>query len=201
MGRKRRMYMLAAGLMLLAACSRPSPAQDERAAAPAPSSSDPAVGYPTGLAEAVRRCCPDFHLPRQDEVHGKWQDSTGAGSVPFLIEGDFNGDGAKDAAVLLVAANRAGVALAIFERAGQNYRLAHRRALDRFGDVVIGAPQEIILQLVRKGEEWAPEGGDVPMDYAHAHDAIGFETWKDLEYGVLNSKQLIYWDGKRYAEY
>ncbi len=150
----------------------------------------------------MRQCCSDFHLPRQNEVQGAWLDSDGEGSVPFLIEGDFKGDGSQDAAVLLVAANRAGVALAIFERAGQGYRLAHRRALDRFGDVVIGAPQEIILQLVRKGEEWAPEGGDVPMTYAHAHDAIGLETRKaDTQGLVIAYKHLIYWDGKKYAEY
>lgn len=187
--------------ILLAGCSQPSPPQPERAAPSTPSFNDPAVTYPNGLAEAARKCCGDFHLPQRNEVHGAWMDSDGEGSVPFLVQGDFNGDGLKDAAALLVSASGSAALLVVFEGAAQDYRLAHRRPLDSVGDVTIAAPQEIVLRLIRKGEEWAPESGDVPQDYVHAHDAIPFETRKVVAHGLIHYQHLIYWDGKQYAEY
>jgi hypothetical protein len=133
---------------------------------------------------------------------GAWADSDGTGSVPFFVEGDFNGDKTNDAAVLLVAASGVSVELVIFERAAQGFRLAHRRGLERVDDVVIATPQEIVLLLVRKGDDWAPEGGDVPQTYEHAHDAISLETRKvDSAGNPIYYKHLVYWNGEKYAEY
>lgn len=122
--------------------------------------------------------------------------------MAFYVEGDFNGDGAQDAAALLVAADGAGVELAVFEGAPQGrYRLAHRRSLSKVDGLQIATPQEVVLLLVRKGEEWAPEAGDVPRSYDHAHDAIAFETRKADRGTIIAYAHLLYWNGESYAEY
>jgi hypothetical protein len=189
---KRMMFPVAFALLVYGSCAHEPPARE-----PAP-----AIPYPTTLAPAVRACCSAFRLARQEDVRGAWLDSDGEGSVPFFVEGDFNGDGAKDAAVLLIAGDGVGVELAVFEGGPQVYRLGHRRSLSRVDDIQIAAPQEVVLRLVRKGEEWAPEGGDVPQTYPHFHDAIAFETRKANPQGmVLAYAHLIYWNGKSYAAY
>lgn len=135
-------------------------------------------------------------------MHDAWLDSNGEGSVAFFVEGDFNGDGRKDAAVILIGTPESKVQLVVFEGTSQGYRQAYTRPLEKVGDLKIGAPQEIVLLLVRKGEEWAPEAGDVPQTYEHAFDAVAFETRKTDAVGSLIAYlHLVYWDGKRYAEY
>ncbi len=189
------------GLTLLASCTR-EPSAPERSRPSPRGAQAPAIDYPSGLADAVNACCAGFHLPRRNEVRGAWADSDGAGSVAFFVEGDFNGDGAKDAAALLVSSDGAAVELAVFEGGPGSYRLAHRRSLSRVDDLKIEAPQEIVLVLVRRGDEWAPECGDVPQTFAHSHDAIAFETRKtDAQGSVLAYAHLLYWNGKSYAEY
>lgn len=129
----------------------------------------------------------------------------------FAIEGDFNGDRALDVAVLLID-SRGGPTLALFEHhppspglrgTSGRFTLAYRRRLDTVvDDVVIEAPQEIVLRLVKRGEAWAPEGGDVPMAYPHAFDAVEFATFKPTPGGGVEARlHLVYWTGERYAEY
>lgn len=204
LSRARTGWCWICGLAVMAACT-PEP-KTTNAPGPSPPSQrrhEPALAYPAGLTEATQRCCSDWRLPEARDVTGSWQHSPTKGSAAFFVEGDFDGDGLKDAAVLLVDSSGKRVELAIFHaRVGGGYVHAYRRGLARVGDVSIGSPQEIALVLVRKGEDWAPEGGDVQQRFPHEHDAVVFETHKVNEHGSrIHYQQMVYRRGRRYAEY
>jgi hypothetical protein len=119
-----------------------------------------------------------------------------------MVRGDFNGDQRGDLAVILIAVQaRRSPRLAVFEERASGHVLAHSGQLDEMDDVVIDVPQEVLLRLVKQGEEWAPEAGDVPKSYAHAFDAIELASWKKSVGGAVDNRlHLVYWNGKRYAE-
>lgn len=150
------------------------------------------------LAAAASECCPGVRLPDARDMLPPWSPA----ASNYAVEGDFNGDGELDAAVLLVDATaNTAPTLTVFHRQDGRYRVAYRQRLGTVDDVVIDRAQEIVVRLVKRGEEWAPEGGDVPQAYPHAFDAVAFATHKSTASGIEARQHLLYWDGRRYAQY
>jgi hypothetical protein len=144
-----------------------------------PSSNDkPAL--PPRLLEGIQSNFPGYHLPNEQELTGAWAAAKQAGSNPFLCWGDFNGDGLQDAGTLILSAQ--GWKFVIFEqRKDGRYEpvyVARAKQREELGknweEVMITAPQEVILQTVSKGATWAPEGGDTVQEVKLKFDAIQF---------------------------
>lgn len=159
----------------------------------------PSPYYRRGLAAAVSACCAGLRLPGGGDMREPWSLQT----HNMAVEGDFNGDGELDAAVLLIEAGAGGgPTLAVFHSGDGRYHLVHRQKVDRLDDVVIERPQDAVLRVVRRGEEWAPEGGDVPRSYPHSFDAIELSSHKIAAGGGVDTRlRLIHWTGSRYAMY
>jgi hypothetical protein len=159
----------------------------------------PSPFYRAGLEAAVAACCPEVRLPGGRDMLGPWSLT----NPTYAIEGDFNGDRSVDVAVLLVDTGGApGPTVAVFHFVEGRYQLAHRQRLDRVDDIAIARPQEIVLRLIKRGEAWAPEGGDVPQTYPHSFDAVAFSTQQSTVTGGLEARQhLLYWNGHRYELY
>ncbi len=159
----------------------------------------PAPHFRQGLVSAVTSCCAGLRLPMARDMRAPWS----LQAANFAIEGDFNGDQALDAAVLLIDATGNGApTLAVFHHDNGRFVLADRRRLTRVDDVPIGSPQEVVLRLVKRGSAWAPEGGDVPTAYPHPFDAIEFSSHHVSRSGLIDARlHLLYWNGKQYAAY
>lgn len=156
----------------------------------------PAPHFRPPLSSAVDDCCAGLRLPGARDIRIPWSLTT----PNYAVEGDFNGDAAVDVAVLLVESGAGAPTLAIFEYRKGRFLLGYRDKLDKVDDVAIEAPQEVVLRLVRRGESWAPEGGDVAPSYPHPFDAIEVSTHKTSPAGGVDTRlHLVYWDGKRYA--
>ena len=158
----------------------------------------PSPYYRPGLAAAVSACCAGLRLPGGRDMLVPWSLATPG----YAIEGDFNGDEQDDAAVLLVDPRAGeGPTLAIFHRQDGRYQLAYRQKMARVDDISISKPQEIVVRLVKRGEKWAPEGGNAARTYPHAFDAIELSTHKATAGAIHTRVQLIYWSGDRYLTY
>src|SRR5262249_38084951 len=119
---------------------------------------------------------------------------------PFLAQGDFNGDGRSDAAVIILGEND--WKLVIFEQDEQQHYAP--AAVFRAKTVeeaplyarynVIAAPQHLILKTMRKGETSVVKGGDVPNDFALKFDSI------ELVYlpkpTLIDKSLILFTDGK-----
>src|SRR5262249_36776613 len=60
------------------------------------------VHLPPQLLTAITANFPTYHVPAGTDLRGQWARAVKTGTPPFICEGDFNGDGLTDVAVILV---------------------------------------------------------------------------------------------------
>jgi len=158
---------------------------------------------PTRLLTAVSENFPRYHVPAGSDLTGLWAKGDQAGTAPFICQGDFNGDGLADAAIVLIG--RDAWRFVIFEqKPGGDFLPAYiarpqlPTELAKGGeDISIEAPQEMILEKIAKGQVWAPEGGDEPYEVRLQTDGIILHHRKKLRYADLDEATLIgYADGR-----
>src|SRR5262245_53506213 len=190
---------------------KPSPAQPMVAAAPvqpaavtaqpsqpeqSPSGND---SVPAALVDSVNANFSGYRIPAATDIKDAWAGKE-AGASPFFAEGDFTGDGRKDAALIILGDSD--WKLVIFEQDEQQHytpaavfrakTVEEAPLYARFN--VIAAPQQLILKTMRKGETWVVEGGDVSNDFALKFDSI------ELIYlpkpTVIDKSLILFIDGK-----
>ena len=176
------------------------------AAAPLPTqlaedrTTENAALLPPALVNSIKKSFPDYHVPAAGDLTGHWAEKKQTGVPPFICQGDFNGDGLTDAAVILIGQNV--WRLVIFEqRRGGDFFPAYvarpklRVELPKVGkdgeDTSIEAPQEVLLKTIAKGQLWAPEGGDQPHEVKLPVDGIVVEHFKKLRYAELDETTLV----------
>jgi hypothetical protein len=177
----------------VAAANRPTQPPPNRATEnpPAP---------PPALLTSIRKNFPEFRVPAAADLTGQWAQSGRAGVPPFISQGDFNGDGLTDAAVILIGHNL--WRFVVFEQtSGGAYFPAYvarpklRTELPKVGKdgegTSIEAPQEMIVKTLVKGQVWAPEGGDQPYQVKLPVDGIVVEHFKKLRYAELDEATLV----------
>lgn len=126
---------------------------------------------PDSLLESIKTNFPGFRVPAASDMTGEWASEKKPGSFPFITWGDFDGDGEIDVAVILSSDTQ--WKLIIFHQKTKKYVPVYVRGgeIKKTGEL-IQIPQQICLQLVKGGEVWYPEGGDVIMEYKVQFDAI-----------------------------
>jgi hypothetical protein len=123
---------------------------------------------------------PGYRVPNEHDVTDAWAAANPSGGAPYVCWGDFNGDGIQDAAMFLLSERD--LRFVIFEQNKDSHyepvyiaRGKQRAELRKnWEEVMITAPQKVILQTVSKGESWAPEGGDTVQEVKLKHDAVQF---------------------------
>lgn len=185
---KNRLICISIFTALVTGCSKPSsqgtdlpsPAEQPATAARTQSAGNEKQVVPPGLSDSIQSSFPGSRLPNEHELTGAWAVAKQSGSVPFICWGDFNGDGLQDAAMLLLSAQ--GWKFVIFEQHKDAQYMpvfvARGKQREELGknweEVMITAPQKVILQTVNKGETWAPEGGDTVQEVKLKFDAVQF---------------------------
>jgi hypothetical protein len=133
----------------------------------------------SSLLASIRMNFPGYRFPdTRDIVHAHTAETLG--TLPFLCWGDFNGDGLRDAAVVI--ANERDWRLVIFEQNQRDQYLPafvarprKKADLGRYWDENMRiAPQQAILRTISRGEAWTPAAGEGWQEIRPQFDAIEF---------------------------
>jgi hypothetical protein len=151
---------------------------------------------PNSLTESIKTNFPGFRGPTASDMSGPWVSEKMSGLFPFIAWGDFNGDGLTDVAIILISDKQ--WKFIIFHGKSQGYVPAYEKGgIINEHSAKIQFPQQVTIRTVKKGEGWAPEGGDIPTEYKHEFDAIAFSIYGKMQLYL----SLIYWDNGKYSEY
>ena len=187
-------------LLVLSGCDKK---QHDAQVVPKPQDATAADALPARLLTAITENFPRYHVPAGSDLTGLWAKAGQAGTPPFICQGDFNGDGLADAAIVLIG--RDAWRFVIFEQGpGGDFLPAYiarpqlPTELPKGGeDISIEAPQEMILERIAKGQVWAPEGGDERYEVRLQTDGIVLHHRKKLRYADLDEATMIsYADGR-----
>lgn len=189
-----------AAAQTVAPASPNPPAPTPPAAQATTQSSPPATSpVPPALAESVTANFPGYRVPGAAEIKEAWSASD-AGASPFIAQGDFNGDGRIDAALIILGASD--WRLVIFEQDDQQhyaptavFRAKTIEELSSSGNAVIASPQQLLLATIKQGETWTPEAGDVRSEVRLKSDAIALSHRATPD---IDSKLLIFFDDGKY---
>jgi hypothetical protein len=183
-----------------AAASSPiAPAPSAAQATTQPESSGTYL-LPASLTESVAANFAGYHVPSPADIKEAWG-AKDAGVTPFLAQGDFNGDGRIDAALIILG--ESDWKLVIFEQDDQQ-RFAPAAVFrpktieevpGHSANSVIAAPQHLVLSTIEQGETWAPEAGDVPTEVKLKSDGIRL-SWRPKP--NYDYQSLIYFDDGKY---
>ena len=137
---------------------------------------------PGELASYIKAKLVKYQLPKIDEYDENWSNYK-TENVPFLCSSDFNGDGERDYALILIDTSKV-VVLFAFNKEGQSYRhfqLEKFKENNKFG---------IVLTIQEKGE-WAA----IDESKVVNNDGILVED-------IFESKsKTYYWDGESYTQF
>lgn len=137
---------------------------------------------PKELATYIKANLVKYQFPKIDEYDANWRDYK-TDNVPFLCSSDFNGDGKRDYALILIDTSKVEV-LFVFNKEGQSYRhfqLEKFKKNNKFG---------IVLTIQEKGE-WA----SIDESKVVNNDGILVED-------IFESKsKAYYWDGEGYTQF
>jgi hypothetical protein len=155
---------------------------------------------PDGLSASIRSNFEGYRVPEGKDITSGWTVDKGPGAFSFLCLGDFNGDGAEDAAIILIGEE--GWKFVIFEKDGPGqYRpafVARPKNKEELGkgweEEILAAPQHLLLRTVKKGETWAPEADDDPNLGPMKSDAIEIVA-KPIPNAYFSSL-ILFKDGK-----
>lgn len=155
---------------------------------------------PASLADSVSANFPGYRIPAPSDIKEAWNASD-AGASPFLAQGDFNGDGRTDAALIILGDKD--WKLVIFEQDDQQHyapaAIFRAKSVEEVpgqsADAVIASPQQLILAAIKQGETWAPEGGDVPTEIKLKFNGIALSHRPTPH---TDSKSLIFFDDGKY---
>ncbi len=169
-------------------------AQQERTAArqqPTP------AALPQSLADFVRNKFKQFRLP-EEEARAGWGAACGGSSLPYWVQGDFNGDGRLDAALLLVGHVRFGnhfwdvVAL---HQGAKGFSVLDSFNLDRFEDQPPArskAFQQYCLRLLPAGAPIIVDGDR--LSYTYPLESVALER---ISNGTRKIERVYAWDPER----
>jgi|GEM_PF-5281118 len=137
---------------------------------------------PGELATYIKANLVKYQLPKIDEYDENWRNYK-TDNVPFLCSSDFNGDGKRDYALILIDTSKVEVLFA-FNKEGQSYhhfQLEKFKEKNKFG---------IVLTIQEKGE-WAA----IDENKVVNNDGILVED-------IFESKsKAYYWDGESYTQF
>lgn len=74
---------------------------------------------PDNLLESIKANFPVFHVPTTSDMKDQWVSRKMPNSLPFVVWGNFNGDGLTDVAIILLSENQ--WKFIIFHRNDQGY--------------------------------------------------------------------------------
>lgn len=202
-GMKRLMTLSCLALIVFYGCKKQ---QHEAQIVSKPQQAATLDALPPRLVTAVSENFPQYHVPAGGDLTGQWAQGGQAGSPPFMCQGDFNGDGLTDEAIVLIG--QGSWRFVIFEQrqGGDFFPVYTARPhlpteLPKGGeDSSIEAPQEMILERIEKGQVWAPEGGDEPYEVKLQTDGIILHHRKKLRYADLDATTLISLKDGRFSQ-
>jgi hypothetical protein len=148
---------------------------------------------PDSVREMIRLKLPDLKVPGPSDVKGLWATETPSGSLPYFAQGDYNGDGRKDFA--LVLSDQKDYWLVVFQQATDcTYSVAYKTGGSFSEGITL---QSVFVRTIPKGEEKVmqsigPGGKQVEsMKYKFETDALEWTT-------VGGSVSLVYWKNGKY---
>jgi hypothetical protein len=165
---------------------------------PKPDQTAALVSLPPRLRAAIKENFVLYHVPSGADLKGHWAQADQEGSPPFLCQGDFNGDGLTDYAIVLIGQEN--WRFVVFEQRPEgDFFPAYvaRPYLDSElprgarEEGLFDAPQELVVEKLAKGQVWAPEAGDEPYEVKLQTDGIILHHRKKLAYGDLDQTTLI----------
>jgi len=175
----------------------PAPATTQAMTQSLPSATS---SVPPALSESVTGNFPGYRIPGPADIKEAWSASD-AGASPFLAQGDFNGDGRTDAALIILG--ESDWKLVIFEQDDQQHYApaaifrakTTEEVPGQSADTVIASPQQLILATMKQGETWAPKAGDVATEVKLKSDGIALSHRATAD---RDSKSLIFFDDGKY---
>jgi hypothetical protein len=140
---------------------------------------------PDTVHELIRAKFPGFRVPDQSDMKDLWASETEPGSLAYFDQGDFNGDGRNDFALLLTKDKE--YWLVIFHRQQDcTYTIGYKTG--GYADVPL---QSVFLRTIPKGnEEKVAENKSLRFDT----DALEWTS-------VGRSVALVYWKNGKYETY
>jgi len=153
------------------------------------------VLLPDKLLAVVSQKYPGYRIPNDSDLFEYWEFEYKKGLFPWVVWGDFNGDGLVDVALMLVNDNSWKVI--IFNKTSTSYDVG----LDAFGNVfdhgdgVISKPSNYYVHLIEKGDQIRlvthPNGVPDETQFTATYDSVAV--------GVYESEMSIaYWDQSGY---
>ena len=104
---------------------------------------------PESVPKTIRADFPDFRIPGQSDMKGLWATETEPGSLPYFAQGDFNGDGRQDFA--LVLAGQKDYSFVIFHgEADCTFSVGYKTTLPFNEGITL---QSVFIRTIPKGEE------------------------------------------------
>jgi hypothetical protein len=142
---------------------------------------------PESVQETIRSTFAGLAVPGASDMKGLWATETKPGSLPYFAEGDFNGDGRQDFAVVL--SNEKEFWLVIFHgQAECSFTVGHK-----IGGYT-GIPlQSVFLRTIPKGQEEVITGSETSR-YKFETDALEMTI---VDRGIA----VYYWKNGRYEFY
>lgn len=146
----------------------------------------PGLILPRTLEDLIRAKFSDFRVPSNADMTDAWATETSPGMLPFFSTGDFNGDGLKDAAILLTSDKYWKLVIFNGER-GCSYSVGFETGGEYDGASL--KLQLIFIQTLRKGE--AASTGEQTERHKFKTDAVELTFYEQ-------SSALIYWKADKY---
>ncbi|MGA8222311.1 MAG: energy transducer TonB [Candidatus Acidiferrales bacterium] len=118
------------------------------------------LSLPESVGETIRLKFPGLRIPGERDMKDLWATETAPGTLPYFAEGDFNGDGREDFALLL--ANEKEYWLVIFHRGADcSYSVGYKNGGFQFQEGIV--LQDIFLRTVPKGKDEVLGSSAEPM--------------------------------------
>lgn len=156
---------------------------------------------PASLTESVAANFTGYHVPSPADIKEAWG-AKDAGTTPFLAQGDFNGDGRIDAALIILG--ESDWKLVIFEQDDQQHyapaAVFRPKTIEEIpghsAKSVITVPQHLVLSTIEQGETWVEDSGDVSSDFNLKFDGIKLSYRTKATF--IDDNFLIYFDSGKY---
>lgn len=151
------------------------------------------LSLPDSIQNMIRSEFPAFRIPGQSDMKGAWATDTEPGKLPYFAEGDFNGDGLCDFA--LVLAGEREYRLVIFHaKPDCSYSVGYKTSHPWSQDVTL---QNVFIATIPKDEEKKVESiapGDKVVESVKYHFKTDALEWTTFGAGV----SLLHWKNGKY---
>jgi hypothetical protein len=153
---------------------------------------------PDAVLSLVNSKYPGFRVPGVDDLEGEWLYEYSDGRYPWVVWGDFTGNGMIDIALMLV--NDKEWKKIIVNKTTTGYEVALDDLGNQFdlGDGVVDVPQDFYMHLLKKGT--VIEAVTYPSGEKDQEQITSFTAQYDCVISGVYESQLsiIYWQNGSY---